>query len=296
MKCTNCHMGEYKTTTVAKEITVNDKKVTIPGVQCEKCDACGHVVFSHQQRLEFEKKRLSAESKTKPVLSAEQLKRLRKIFDVSLDEISDMLHIGKNTYGRWERGEVAITPSMNLLVHSLIEKLPEARVNLFKTELSKEIEKAKKVHLKETVSLGEFLRKVREYCHLLPEVVTNSIHVNSKTLDQLENNEIKLENIPPQISANLVLFFNLELDHYWNLLENTLNINLISGKVTRHHARTTSYGQEMAALKSKSINKALEIYYREEGKATEQKQISDQYKSEVAELVKRAKQDEVSAE
>ena len=32
-----------------------------------------------------------------------------------------------SSYGRWERGEVEITPSMNLLVHSLMEKMPGVR-------------------------------------------------------------------------------------------------------------------------------------------------------------------------
>jgi hypothetical protein len=46
------------------------------------------------------------------------------------DEICDLLHIGRNTYGRWERGEVEITPSMNLLVHNLIERVPDARAKV----------------------------------------------------------------------------------------------------------------------------------------------------------------------
>jgi len=59
------------------------------------------------------------------------------------EEICNLFRIGKNSYGRWERGESEISPSMNLLVHQLIERFPEARVNLIESEMRAEIEKAR---------------------------------------------------------------------------------------------------------------------------------------------------------
>ena len=62
--------------------------------------------------------------------------------NMKLDEICEILHIGRNTYGRWERGEVAISPSINLLIHQFIERFPKARVNLIEAEMQAELEKA----------------------------------------------------------------------------------------------------------------------------------------------------------
>jgi len=53
---------------------------------------------------------------------------------MKLEEICGLLHVGRNSYGRWERGEVEITPSMNLLVHSLMEKMPGVREKVIKND------------------------------------------------------------------------------------------------------------------------------------------------------------------
>ncbi len=293
MKCTNCHKGEYKTTKIVKEITINDKGISIPDVECEKCGACNHIVYTQQQRLELEKKRLSIESKTKPLLTTEQLKILRKVLAMSLDEISEILHIGKNTYGRWERGEVEITPSMNLLVHSLVDRVPEARVNIFENDLSREIEKAKKPFLKDTVSLGEFIRNVIRSAKILPDVVSDKIGVNSKTLTQLENNEIKPEDIPVQISANIVQFFNIQLDNYTHLLENSLRVNIMRPRITSFHARTSSYGQESFLSKTSSINKILEKYCQDENTNCSKATVNCEYLAQIARLLNKPDKNEV---
>lgn len=127
MICTNCFQEEYKTSKTELAVTVNGEKHVLTDLDCEVCPACGEVTFTHAQSLEIDKKRIALEFGAKPLLTPDQLKALRRFFGMKLDEICDLLHIGRNTYGRWERGEVAITPSMNLLVHNLIEKLPEAR-------------------------------------------------------------------------------------------------------------------------------------------------------------------------
>ena len=96
-------------------------------LDCETCPACGEITFSHAQSLVIDKKRIALEFGLKPLLAPDQLKILRRVLDMKLGEICDLLHVGRNTYGRWERGEVDIMPSMNLLVHSLMEKMPGIR-------------------------------------------------------------------------------------------------------------------------------------------------------------------------
>ncbi len=126
MICTNCFEAEYTTSKTELTVTVNGENRVLTDLDCETCPACGEITFTHAQSLEIDKKRIALEFGLKPLLTSDQLKTLRRVLDMKLEDICDLLHIGRNTYGRWERGEVEITPSMNLLVHNLIEKIPEA--------------------------------------------------------------------------------------------------------------------------------------------------------------------------
>ena len=127
MICTNCFEAEYATAKTELKVTVNGDSHTLSNLDCETCPACGEITFTHVQSLEIDKKRIALEFGLKPLLTSAQLKTLRRVLNMKLDEICNLLHIGRNSYGRWERGEVEITPSMNLLVHSLMEKMPEVR-------------------------------------------------------------------------------------------------------------------------------------------------------------------------
>lgn len=127
MLCTNCFEEEYKTAKTEFTVTINGERHVLHDLDCETCPACGDVTFTHAQSLEIDKKRSALEFGVKSLLSPTQLKTLRHILNMKLDEICDLLHIGRNSYGRWERGEVEITPSMNLLVHTLMEKMPDVR-------------------------------------------------------------------------------------------------------------------------------------------------------------------------
>ena len=134
MICTNCFEAEYKSAKTELTVTVNGESHVLRDLDCETCPACGEITFTHAQSLEIDKKRIALEFGLKPLLAPDQLKILRRVLDMKLEEICDLLHIGRNTYGRWERGEVEITPSMNLLVHSLMEKMPGVREKVIKND------------------------------------------------------------------------------------------------------------------------------------------------------------------
>lgn len=137
MICTNCLESEYMTATTELTVTINGESHVLHDLECEKCPACGDTLFTHDQSLVIDKKRIALEFGLKPLLTPEQLKTLRRVLNMTLDEVCDLLHIGRNTYGRWERGEVAITPSMNLLVYSLMEKIPDVRTEVVGNKPSK---------------------------------------------------------------------------------------------------------------------------------------------------------------
>jgi putative zinc finger/helix-turn-helix YgiT family protein len=285
MICTNCFNDEYETITTTKDVVINGRQHTIHGVECNKCSSCGDIIFTHQQSLALDKKRINLEFSSKPVLTAHQLKLLRKILNMSLEDVCDLLHIGKNSYGRWERGEVEISPSMNLLVHQLIERFPEAKANLIESEMTAEIEKAKDRYLSNSISLGEFIRNVTKATKILPDIICDKIGLKAADLDRIENNELTPEDIPVKVAVNIVKEFHLTVDNLRQLLENTMMINSLRGKISLVHARQTKYGKEGLSQQAKSINKILERYVME-GDFTEKRTINPEYIKKIGNYLK----------
>ncbi len=264
MLCTNCFNDEYQTTTTAKDVVINGRPQTINDVKCEKCPSCGDIVFTHAQSLALDKKRINLEFSSKPVLTSEQLKLLREILSMNLDEICEILHIGRNSYGRWERGEVVISPSMNLLIHQFMERFPKARVNLIEAEMQAELEKAKTRYLTDSVSLGEFIRNVIQATNILIDIVCSRVGVKAGVMESIANNDLPPESIPAETSANILKFFHLTMDNLRRLFENTKEIQRLKKQVSFMHARTSNHGEAAESTRARSMNKILEKYVAED--------------------------------
>lgn len=264
MLCTNCFHGDYRTTRISQDIAINGRTQTISEVECETCPNCGDIIFTHAQSLALDKKRIQFEFGSKPLLTPAQLKLLRKILNMNLEEVCELLHIGKNSYGRWERGEIEISPSMNLLVHQLIERFPEARVNLIEAEMQAEIEKAKVRYLTASVSLGEFVRNVLRATKITPEVACDKLGIAAGELERIENNLLPPERIPVRIAANILKYFQLTMGNLRQLFDNTLKIQGLRPRVSFMHTRTTVYGKTSESSTARSLNKVLERYVLEE--------------------------------
>lgn len=275
MICIKCYLAEYKTTKINKTLSISGREVLVPDLECEKCPQCGNIIFTHDQSIQFEKKRLIIENKEKPILTILQLVILRKSLNMSQEEISEYLQIGKNTYGRWERGEVEITPSMNLLVHNLIEKFPFIRVNIFENEMVQEIKKATIKYSHDDTSLGQFIRNVIDETMILREVIGEKLKLSKEDLIKIENNEINPERISVNIAANIVIFFSLSIDKFKIFLENTLNIIEMKHQVSNIYARQSSYNSEASASQTKTLNKVFEALSKD--KSTEKSAVDNEY-------------------
>ena len=279
MLCTNCFNDEYRTITIDKEVVINGRPQTIGEVKCEQCPSCKDIIFTHQQSLALDKKRINLEFSSKPVLAPQQLRLLRKILNMNLDEICEILQIGRNSYGRWERGEVSISPSMNLLVHQFIERFPEARVNLIEAEMQAEIEKAKTRYLTDSISLGEFIRNVIRTTNIITDIVCGRLGVTAEEMERIEDNDLTPESIPAEISANIIKFFHLTMDALRQLFENTLKIQRLKKQVSFMHVRTTHYGKATESH-ARSMNKILEKYIAEDA-SEYQLSVNPQYLKKV---------------
>jgi len=279
MLCTNCFNDEYRTITIDKGVVINGRSQTIGEVKCEQCPSCKDIIFTHQQSLALDKKRINLEFSSKPVLAPQQLRLLRKILNMNLDEICEILQIGRNSYGRWERGEVSISPSMNLLVHQFIERFPEARVNLIEAEMQAEIEKAKTRYLTDSISLGEFIRNVIRTTNIITDIVCGRLGVTAEEMERIEDNDLTPESIPAEISANIIKFFHLTMDALRQLFENTLKIQRLKKQVSFMHVRTTHYGKATESH-ARSMNKILEKYIAEDA-SEYQLSVNPQYLKKV---------------
>ncbi len=281
MICTNCFEAEYNSAKTELTVTVNGESHVLIDLDCETCPACGEVTFTHAQSLEIDKKRIALEFGLKPLLTAVQLKILRHFLGMKLDEICDLLHIGRNTYGRWERGEVEITPSMNLLVHNLIEKVPDASVNVLEMARIPVIEKTNAGLLGSHISLGEYIREVIAAARLVPEIVCLSIGMEPGELVRIENNDLQPEKIPCELTAKIALYFRIPFDALARLLNETLKVLTMKSAVSAVHARSTCYDAKGAGIQASSVNKILEKLAQKKGAEQGQTQVSDDYLAKV---------------
>ena len=224
MICTNCFEADYIIARRNINYNFNGNEIVINDVECQVCPSCNEIIYSQKQLLEFEKKRIAAEFKLVPDFKPFHLRLLRKILEVSLDDICDLLQIGKNTYGRWERGDIEITPSMKLLVYHLIDKFPEAKVNLIDIYMNKEIALNKSRVFTQNSSLGDFIRNICSVTKLHNETVSSKIEADDSYLGKIINNEIIPEDIPVNITGNIVKFFKLTIEELVSLLNNSLKV------------------------------------------------------------------------
>ncbi|MBJ6724193.1 type II toxin-antitoxin system MqsA family antitoxin [Geomesophilobacter sediminis] len=282
MICTNCFEADYRTEKTEVTIAIDGEGRVLRDVECEVCPSCGDTMFTHDQSLEIDKKRVALEFGLKPSLTPAQLKDLRcRILNMNLDEICEVLHIGKNTYGRWERGDSDITPSMNLLVHNLIEKVPGAAVNLFPVERERKLDTINPRLLRTESSFGEYIRAALEATKLVPATVCAAVGITLQELTKLQNNEVEPEKIPVVTSAKILWFFRLNLDTLRNLMNNSLGILDMKSGVTAVHARSTTYDGKAASIQDSSVNKILEKLAQQKGGLKVKRCVSEEYLAKV---------------
>ncbi|MDA3833846.1 MAG: type II toxin-antitoxin system MqsA family antitoxin [Spirochaetales bacterium] len=292
MTCTNCFEAEYTTDKTELVVTINGQKHILHDLDCKTCPVCGDINFTHAQSLEIDKKRIALEFGVKPLLTPDQLKTLRRILNMKLDEICAVLHIGRNSYGRWERGEVEITPSMNLLVHNLIDKVPAARVNLLESERIDAIEMANAKLLGQYISFGAYIREMMATTNLLLEFVCTSVGIEPTEFTRIQNNDMAPEKIPAEVLARIARFFRLTSEGLKLMLNETLKVITFKSSVTAAHTRSTCYDAKGAAIQASSINKIMEKLAQKKEAEQGQGQVSQEYLDKVSSIMARLNQAE----
>jgi DNA-binding transcriptional regulator YiaG len=281
MICTNCFESEYQTSKTELSLSINGRGHVLRDLDCELCPACGDLTFSHAQSLVIDKKRVALEFGYKPLLTPIQLKTLRRVLNLNLSEICDLLHIGRNTYGRWERGEVAITPSMNLLVHNLIEKIPDASVNVLEQPRLAAIEKANQSLLPNQLSFGAYLREVIAATRLMPEVVSRSVGIPPVEFIRIENNDVTPEKIPPEVTAQIADYFKLPFDILVDQLNASLKTAALADSSAAVHENSAKYDGKGGVSQPKQGSLEQGKAGQESGNHQGYPQVGEEYLAEV---------------
>lgn len=285
MICTNCFDADYQTVKTDISLKINDQVHILRDLNCATCPACGDVSFTQSQNQEIEKKRIALEFAARPLLTPVELKTLRGVLNMKLNEICDLLHINY-TYGRWERGEAEIPLSINLLVHNLIEKIPDAPVNVFEKNRVAAIEKANASLLKSDLSLGEYLQKVAALTGLLPDVVSASLGILPAELARIENNVLPPERIPPELAARIAQYFILPIETLLHQLNEVQKITFSKQPGTATLEPSNRHDRGISSLRAPRVN--LVHYKPAQEKDTQPgcPQLSEEYLARVKAAVR----------
>ena len=280
MICTNCFEADYLTVKTDLSLEINDQSHILRDLTCETCPACGDVAFTQAQNLEIDKKRIALEFCSRPLLTPAELRTLRSVLNMSLNEICDLLHINY-TYGRWERGESGIPQSINLLIHNLIERIPDAPVNVFEKKRAAAIEKANATLLKTDLSFGEYLQKVLALTRLMPEIVSAAVGIVPAELARIENNVLPPERIAPEVIARIARYFCLPTETLVRQLNELQRITFSKPSGPVPQERFNRYDSKIPLLRVPKVNM---VYYkpaREKGAPEDCPQLSEEYLARV---------------
>lgn len=260
MLCTNCFDAEFVTVKKPYKIKINGVEREISDIEREECPECGETIFTQSQAIALDRKRVELEFGSKSLLTPYQLKLLRSILNLTLEQISEMLHIGKNSYGRWERGESEITPSMSLLIHNLIDRMPSAKVNLIETEMTKRILDAKqRIFVRDKdISFGKYVKDCLEFTGILPLIVCERIDIREECLRNIENNKIDITTIGPELVYRIASFFKATYEELEKMLYKSAELFRLGGEVSYIHARVDNNTACLSIAEENSLADILE--------------------------------------
>jgi putative zinc finger/helix-turn-helix YgiT family protein len=104
-------------------LPVNGEEISVPSARHLSCPKCGEVVLRFQDAKRLHEDAIAIYRKKHGLLSAEEIRAIRKQFSLTQAELSALLRLGANTVSRWESGRNVQTAAMDMLLR-LIRDLP----------------------------------------------------------------------------------------------------------------------------------------------------------------------------
>lgn len=111
--CQRCRKGPIVIAEAEQSYTDQGQTVVFNDVFM-RCENCGREFYTSAQSAARQKAITSALRKHQGFMTAEEIRRARESYDLTLPEFERALGVGKNTVGRWERGTVPPASSANI--------------------------------------------------------------------------------------------------------------------------------------------------------------------------------------
>jgi putative zinc finger/helix-turn-helix YgiT family protein len=102
---------------------VNGEEITVPSAVHLSCPKCHEVVLRFQDARRLSEDAISIYRRKHGLLSAEQIRAVRKRYDLTQADFARLLRLGANTVSRWESGRNVQTAAMDVFLR-LIRDVP----------------------------------------------------------------------------------------------------------------------------------------------------------------------------
>jgi putative zinc finger/helix-turn-helix YgiT family protein len=106
-------------------LSINGERVSVPGFPHLRCRSCGEAVLSLAEARELQRRAIERYRQKYGLLSADEIRAIRRRHDLTQGEFARLLRIGGNTISRWEAGRNVQSAAMDVLLR-LIRDLPDS--------------------------------------------------------------------------------------------------------------------------------------------------------------------------
>ena len=120
--CTKCR-AMMKEARGRLNVPINGEKIAVPSASHLRCPRCGEIVLRFQEAKRLHEDACEIYRRRHGLLSADELRAIRRRFDLTQANLARLLRLGANTVSRWESGRNVQTAAMDVLLR-LIKDLP----------------------------------------------------------------------------------------------------------------------------------------------------------------------------
>ena len=104
-------------------VPVNGEEITVPSALHLSCPKCHEVVLRLRDARRLTEDAIAIYRREHGLLSAEQIRAVRRRYDLTQADFARLLRLGANTVSRWESGRNVQTAAMDVLLR-LIRDVP----------------------------------------------------------------------------------------------------------------------------------------------------------------------------
>ncbi len=104
-------------------LPVNGEQIAVPDASHLSCPKCHEVVLRFDEARRLREGAVAVYRGKHGLLSANEIRSIRKRFELTQGQLAQMLRLGANTISRWESGRNVQSASMDMLLR-LIRDLP----------------------------------------------------------------------------------------------------------------------------------------------------------------------------